>query len=206
MALTKTILNGHEVEYDDNEFEVRYSVNNDYLHYIGDGINVTNPKGNTSCYCMFQDYKGTSIDLSKFDTHSITNMSCMFANCSNLSYLNLSNFDTGNVRDISFMFNNCCNLKSLNLSSFNTHNVIDMSYMFHACMNLKTLDTSSFYIGNTKMLDNKFWDCKSLETLKVSYDCLQFFLDHKKFMFGSCGNINIIPISKLDRAVNDLFY
>ena len=178
MSLVKTILDSQEVEYDDNEFEVRYSVNNDYLHYIGDGINVTNPKGNTSCYCMFQNYKGTSIDLSNFDTHNITNMSCMFDNCSNLSYLNLSKFDTSNVTNMKAMFWNCENLKELD----------------------------SFYIDNTKILDNMFWDCKSLETLKVSYDCLQFFLDHKKFMFGSCGNINIIPISKLDRAVNDLFY
>ena len=51
-----------------------------------------------------------------------------------------------------------------------------------------------------------FWDCKSLEKLKVNSDSLQFFLDNKKSLFRNCGNVNIIPVSKLDRTVNDLFY
>ena len=232
MSLVKYNLNGHTVEYDDTEFEVHYSLNNDYLHYIGNGINVTNLKGNTSCYCMFQNYKGTSLDLTNFDTHNITDMSYIFAYCSNLSYLNLSNFDTHNVRNMSFMFYECMNLKHLNLSNFNTHKVTDMVAMFYECINLKALDISkfdtsnvmymermfrkcenlkeldisSFCINDTKMLDDIFGDCKSLDTLKVSSDCLQFFLAHKKFLLGNCGNVNIISISKLDKAVNDLFY
>ena len=179
MSLVKTILEGNKIEYDDNKFKVRHSINNDYLHYVGNGINVTNPKGNVSCYRMFQDYKGTSLDLSKFDTHNITNMSCMFDNCSNLSYLNLSNFDTSNVTN--------------------------MKAMFWNCENLKELDISSFYIDNTKILDNMFWNCRSLKTLKVSSDCLQFFSMNRGLLEVK-NNVNIIPVSKLDKAVNDLFY
>ena len=53
MALVKTLLNGNEVEYDDTEFEIAkdngpYGVS--YLHYVGTGGVVKNPKGNTSCY------------------------------------------------------------------------------------------------------------------------------------------------------------
>ena len=81
-----------------------------------------------------------------------------------------------------------------------------MKAMFWNCENLKELDISSFCINDTKMLDDIFGDCKSLDTLKVSSDCLQFFLAHKKFLLGNCGNVNIISISKLDKAVNDLFY
>ena len=201
MSLTKTILDGHEVEYNDSEFEVRCS----HLHYVGNGINVTNPKGNTSCYCMFQDYKGTSLDLSNFDTSNVTDMSFMFDACNNLSYLNLSNFDTGNVRDMSFMFHSCINLEHLNLSNFNTNKVTDRSFMFHACMNLKTLDISSFYIDNTKILDNMFWNCINLKTLKVGSDYLQFFSINRGLLeIGN--NVNIIPVSKLDKTVEDLFY
>ena len=206
MSLVKTILEGNKIEYDDNEFEVRYSVNNDYLHYIGDGINVTNPKGNTSCYCMFQNYKGTSIDLSNFDTHNITDMSYMFYNCCNLKSLNLFSFNTHKVTDMEAMFYECINLKTLDISEFDTANVMYMERMFRRCKSLKELDISSFYIDNTKTLDDIFWDCKNLETLKVSSGCLQFFLDHKKLLFGNCGKINIISISKLDKVVNDLFY
>ena len=175
MALVKTILNGHEVEYDDNEFEVRYS----YLHYVGNGVNVTNPKGNISCYRMFEDFKGNSLDLSKFKTSEITNMSSMFCNCENL--------------------------KSLNISNFNTSNVITMECMFWNCKNLKELDISSFYIDNTEILDYIFWNCRSLKTLKVSSDCLQFFLINR-VLLDIENDVNIIPVNKLDKAIEDLFY
>lgn len=202
MALVKTIIDGNKIEYDNSEFEVRYS----YLHYIGNGVHVTNPKGNISCYKMFENFKGTSLDLSNFDTSNVTDMSFMFFNCQNLKSLNLSSFNTNKVTDMGFMFYECINLKTLDISKFNTENVIDMSYMFMDCKNLKELDISSFYIGNVKILNDIFFDCKSLETLKVSSDCLQFFSDYKKFLFGNCGNVNIVPVSKLDKIVEDLFY
>ena len=182
MALVKYNLNGRTVEYDGSEFEIVTNcyTKKKYLHYIGDEKNVTNPKGNTSCYCMFQDYKGTSLDLSKFDTNNVT--------------------------DMSFMFSDCINLKTLNISNFNTNNVSAMNCMFMGCKNLKELDISSFFINDTKILDNMFLDCKSLETLKVNSDFFQFFSAHKKFLFEDCENVNIIPVTKIDRTINDLFY
>ena len=84
-----------------------------------------------------------------------------------------------------------------------------MNDMFFNCHELKELDISSFHFCDTKYLsefDYMFWDCKSLEKLKVNSDSLQFFLDNKKSLFRNCGNVNIIPVSKLDRTVNDLFY
>lgn len=205
MALVTSSLNGNAVEYDNGEFEVLKEAKNVYLHYVGNGSNITNPKGNTSCYRMFEDFEGTNLDLSKFNTSEITNMSFMFHTCMNLEHLNLSNFNTNKVTYMSFMFHACMNLKTLNISNFDTENVIDMSYMFWNCNNLKELDISSFYIDNTKMLDNMFWDCRSLKTLKVSYDCLQFF-SMNRGLLDIGNNVNIIPVSKLDKAVNDLFY
>ena len=181
MALVKYNLNGHTVEYDDSEFEIVTNcyTKEKYLHYIGDGKNVTKPKGNTSCYCMFQNYKSTSLDLSKFDTSNVTDMSFMFCDCINLEHLSLLNFNTNNAKNLYEMFQNC--------------------------KSLKELDISSFYIDNTKMLDNMFLDCKNLETLKVSSDYLQFFLDHR-VLSDIENDVNIIPVSKLDKVVNDLFY
>jgi len=114
MALTKTILDGHEVEYDNAEFEILTNYYKEkYLHYIGNGKNITNPKGNTSCYAMFHKFKGTSLDLSNFDTKNITRMGFMFSNCSNLEQLNLSNFDTSNVKYTNGMFSNCKKTKKV---------------------------------------------------------------------------------------------
>ena len=235
MALVKCILNNHEVEYDDSEFEFIESCESDHLHYIGSGINVTNPKGNTSCYRMFDNYSGKSLDLTNFHTNNVTSFVEMFSRCYNLENLNLSNFKTNEVLGSDEMFSNCKKLKKLNLSNFTTEynmgmygmffncesleyldvsnfnirNVECMNDMFFNCHELKELDISSFHFCDTQYLsefDYMFWDCKSLEKLKVNSDSLQFFLDNKKSLFRNCGNVNIIPVSKLDRAVNDLFY
>ena len=206
MALVKNIIDNNGIKYNDKDFEVLTNgYNKKYLHYIGSGKNVANPKGNTSCYRMFEDFEGTNLDLSKFNTSEITNMSFMFANCINLENLDLSNFDTSNVTSMDCMFCNCINLKTLDISKFDTENVMYMDNTFWNCENLKELDISSFYIDNTKMLDNIFWNCKSLETLKVGSDCLQFFSINRGLL-NIENRVNIISMSKLDKAVNDLFY
>ena len=205
MALTKTILDGHEIEYDDTEFKILKDPVNVCLHYIGNGVSVTNPKGNTSCYRMFEDFKGTSLDLLKFDTSNVTDMSFMFNKCYNLKHLNLSNFNTDKVTSMGNMFSNCSNLKTLNISNFNTSNVHAIYCMFQNCKSLKELDISSFCIDNTEISDNIFWNCRSLKTLKVSSDYLQFFSINRALL--EIGNsVNIISVNKLDKAVNDLFY
>ena len=55
----------------------------------------------------------------------------MFFNCSSLNNLNLSKFNTNNVEDMSFMFFNCCSLNNLNLSNFNTDNVKNINEIFN---------------------------------------------------------------------------
>ncbi len=205
MALINDIINGHTVEYDDTEFEICHCLNYEYLHYIGEGNDVHNPKGNTSCVLMFQDYKGTNLNLSNFNTQDVTDMSEMFENCDNLKQLNLSNFNTSNVISMECMFYNCKNLKLLDISKLNTESVINMEGMFGKCENLKELDISSFYIDNTKKIDDIFWNCKGLEKLKVCSDYLQFF-SINRISLETGNRVNIISISKLDRIINDLFY
>ena len=58
-------------------------------------------------------------------------MYCMFKGCNNLSSLDLSTFNTSSVTDMRYMLNGCSRLSSLNLSTFNTSNVINMCYMFY---------------------------------------------------------------------------
>lgn len=196
MALVKTMLNGHEVEYDDTEFELRIferykndfgSYNDKYLHYIGDGKNIRNPKGNISCFRMFE-YCNTPIldlsvfdtakvvdmsymfdgcylkklDLSSFDTSNVINMSLMFCSCFSLEKVDLSSFNTSNVTDMSYMFYDCIDLKELDVSSFNTSSVTDMAYMFHGCCDLKELDVSSFDVSKVEDMTDMFKGCKSL--------------------------------------------
>ena len=65
---------------------------------------------------MFDGCRGlTSLDLSKFDTASVTNMSYMFDYCSGLTSLDLSNFDTSKVTNMSMMFDYCSGLEQVTL-------------------------------------------------------------------------------------------
>ena len=57
--------------------------------------------------------------------------------CSSLESIDLSKFNTDKVTNMSYMFYDCSSLKSIDLSKFNTDKVTDMDYMFYGCSSLK---------------------------------------------------------------------
>jgi len=84
-----------------------------YLNLILQTIN--------NCYWMFFKCEDiTEINLSKFDTSKVTDMTMMFYSCSSLSSLGVTNFNTKKVKHMDLMFNNCSSLTYIELSSFNT--------------------------------------------------------------------------------------
>ena len=109
-------------------------------------------------FISFRDYNKTDLDYetSNIDTSNITDMNCMFSNCSNLTSLDLSSFNTSNVRNMSYMFSNCSNLTSLDLSNFNISNVTNISSMFNSCSNLTYLDIRNFYLTKVISDSNTF--------------------------------------------------
>lgn len=66
-----------------------------------------------SCYYLFNEYKGTSVDdlIQPNDTENVTNMISMFRECSNLT--TIPQLDTSNVTNMSNMFFYCSGLKSI---------------------------------------------------------------------------------------------
>ena len=124
--------------------------------------------GVTNLYCLFYDCTNLkTLDLSNFDTSNVTDMSKMFDTCSSLTTLDLSNFNTINVTHMNFMFRSCYRLTTLDLSNFNTSNVTDMSYMFFNCQTLTTLDLSNFNTNKVRNIRNMFSSCFELTTVKV---------------------------------------
>lgn len=91
--LKSCILNGNRVEYDTEEFKVCSSSRGNYLWYTGSGKCVKNPKGNISCFQMFERFNGESLDLSSFNTRNIKDMTYMFCGTS-CRFFDLSGFDT----------------------------------------------------------------------------------------------------------------
>ena len=63
----------------------------------------------------------------------------MFKNCNKLTSLDVSKFYTNEIKDMSYLFNGCSSLTSLSLP-FNTELVENMKEMFKNCNNLKILE------------------------------------------------------------------
>ena len=98
----------------------------------------------------------TTLDLSKFNTSNVTNMSYMFAEMHSLTTLILSNFNTSQVTNMQYMFSDMHELTTLNLSNFNTSKVTDMSDMFSGMVNLTSLDISNFDTSNVTKMNRMF--------------------------------------------------
>ncbi|MBR2698694.1 MAG: BspA family leucine-rich repeat surface protein, partial [Clostridia bacterium] len=108
--------------------------------------------------------KLTSLDLSSFNTASVTTMFCMFEGCSKLTTVDLSSWNTENVEKINALFNECSELTTVDLSSWNTAKVWNTGYMFYNCSKLeniyvgdgwsttKVTNSSSMFDGCTKLL------------------------------------------------------
>ena len=90
----------------------------------------------------------TEVDLSHFDSSSLSNIGGLFQHCGSLIYVNLTNFNTEKVKVFQFMFRGCTSLKSLDLSEFKTAKVYDMKYMFDNCKNLHYLNLKNFEENN----------------------------------------------------------
>ena len=114
-----------------------------------------------SCYYLFYNYKGTSVDdlISYSDTSSVTNMSYMFQNCSNLT--TIPQLDTSKFMNMASMFQNCSNLTTI--PQLNTNKVINMSSTFYNCYKLTKIDIT--YLPSINSSFARY--CKSLTKLII---------------------------------------
>lgn len=67
-----------------------------------------------------------------------------FYSCANITEIDLSEFETSSVTDMSYMFSLCSSLTGLDLSGFDTSNVTNMSHMIWGCSSLSSLDITGF--------------------------------------------------------------
>ena len=130
----------------------------------------------TNMGCMFDEctsLKGIK-GINNFITNKVTDMNSMFQYCNKLEYLDLSNFDTSNVINMSFMFNKCNKLKEIKgINKFITSKVTDMKAMFNECNELESLDLSNFDTSNVTNMGWMFCDCNKLKYLNL----LNFYIN-----------------------------
>ena len=141
----------------------------------------------TDMSCMFCDCSSlTTLDLSNFDTSEVTNMHSMFCRCSSLTTLDVSNFDTSKVTDMSAMFCDCSSLTTLDVSNFDTSKVTNMSTMFSGCSSLTILDLSNFNTSEFTNMKSMFSRCSSLATLYISSNFNILNVKYKENIFYRC--------------------
>ena len=151
----------------------------------------------------------TSLDLSGFDTSSVTKMSYMFYECSGLLSLDLSGFDTSSVTDMSHMFRRCSSLTSLDLRGFDTSSVTDMSGMFGGCWGLTSLDLSGFDTSFVTDMGSMFRGCSGLTSLDLSgFDTSS--VTNMSYMFSYCSGLTSLDLSGFDTSyvtnMSEMFY
>ena len=154
----------------------------------------------------------TSIEgIENLNTSKVTDMSGMFAQCSNLETLDLSHFNTEKVTTMTQMFYGCTKLHNLNISSFNTENVTNMYEMFYGCSSLNTLDLSHFntrYVRKDGM-NYMFNGCSSLSSLDVSNFTTDKPSMHLDGVFKGCSSLQTLDLSSFSTggasSVTDMF-
>ncbi|MBQ2230219.1 MAG: BspA family leucine-rich repeat surface protein, partial [Oscillospiraceae bacterium] len=144
--------------------------------------------------------KLTSLDLSGWNTSSVTNMGSMFAHCSNLKSLTLpESFDTSSVTNMGSMFALCSGLTSLDLTGWDTSSVTDMSYMFESCGGLTSLDLSRWNTSSVKNMRDMFHNCYSLTSLDLSGWNTSSVTDMSE-MFNTCYRLTSLDLSGFDTS------
>ena len=104
------------------------------------------------------------------NTDNVTDMTCMFLDCSSLVNLDITNLNTANVRDMRSMFYGCSSLTTIDLSNFDMTNVTDTRWMFQDCTNLTTIYCNADWsLGVVSESEEMFDGCTSLVGA-VSYD------------------------------------
>ena len=142
-------------------------------------------------YMFAESTNLTSINFINFDTSHVTTANHVFDLCKYLTSLDVSNWNTSNLQYASEMFYGCVSLTSLDVSNWNTSNLEDAEAIFASCRSLTSLDVSKWDVSKVKYLNYAFADCQSLTSLDLSNwdisNC-QYFGN----MFYNCNSLTHI--------------
>ena len=150
----------------------------------------------------------TSIDLTNFDTHNVTDMYGMFSGLNKITSIDTSSFDTRKVKDMSGMFDNCSKITSLDLSHFDTSNVTNMTNMFGSCYSLTYLNVSNFDTSKVKKFDYMFAGCRALTEIDVrSFNTEGVTSEYESgyaSMFGNMSSITELDLTSFSGGVGNM--
>ena len=127
-----------------------------------------------------------SLDLSSFNTSNASpgrfRVESMFEGDENLEYLNLSSFDTGTVTSFTSMFKGLKKIETIDISSFSNSNAREYTKMFEDDENLKTVYVSNkwnynYISSNISMFKNCY---KLVGGAGTAYEDREYDADYAK--------------------------
>ena len=118
---------------------------------------------NSFSYMFINCQSLEEIDISNWQTSTITNMESMFSLCTALKTVHMDNIDTSGVTGMTNMFYKCTSLVSIDLSMLDTSSLSSMEGMFNECTSLRTVKLSGINTPQLTSLKNTFYNCRSLE-------------------------------------------
>ena len=152
---------------------------------------------------MFASYgKVHTIDLERFDTSNVTNMSGMFSNLTTtITNFDVSSFDTSNVTNMKNMFYFSYGFTELDLSSFNTSKVTDMAYMFYYMFKLNSINISNFDLTSVTNLAYWFANDSKLQNIDLRNATIANNPSTSSYLFSSVPS-SVYVIVKDDSSRN----
>ena len=172
-TLTQDISNS----FDDTNAELYSKIQNQYNNLVPRVLTDDTKTIDKNIYCIPAKSDGTPL----LDTSSVTDMSSMFSNCSNLTTIPL--LDTSNVTDMGGMFAYCKSLTSI--PQLNTSRVTNMYIMFNGCKNLTTIPLLN--TSNVTKMDSMFASCTNLSEIPQLNTSKVTNMDS---MFYGCTNLS----------------
>lgn len=118
-------------------------------------LNDINTGDITDMSSLFHNYPHIEeIDISKWDTHSCTDMNHMFYSCEYFD-CDLSGWDVSNVENMSGMFYRCSHFTGKGIGKWDTSSCEDMSFMFYSSNDLDE-DISNWDVHNLRTTEYMF--------------------------------------------------
>ena len=135
-----------------------------------------------------------SLDLSNWDTQSLSDASYMFKGCSSLQSIDVSNWNTQVLKDGFAMFSGCSALQTIDVSNWDTQSLSSTNYMFENCTSLHSIDVSKWDTKALANAANMFENCFSLQSIDVSkWDTKA--LSNAYVMFSKCTALQSLDLS-----------
>ncbi len=158
---------------------------------------------------MFQSCRAiTSLDVTNFDTSKVTDMSLLFTTNQALTSVDVSNFDTSSVTTMGGMFNSCSGLTSLDLTPLDTSSVTDMGSMFHVCSGLTSINVSGWDISKVTKMERIFQECSTLTSIDLSSWNIPAANNDASYMFREATSLTHITMFDTSTTIHfdQMFY